>query len=219
MNFDNNIKILESEIKKLFSNDKSHDIYHLKRVMNIAFEIQKIEGGDKEIIAYASLLHDIHRMMQSNSGKYATPEESLPEVIKILKKIKISKEKFDHVLKCIEYHEDYTFGVGRKADDIETKILQDADRIDAIGALGVARCFYYSGKYSQLMYVPEVPFDGKKYDASEMIDVSSIHHFKRKLLNLHKGMNTKTGKKLARQRHDFMILFLKEFFAEWDGKR
>ncbi len=221
--FRKNIQILENEIKKKNSKESSHDIYHLRRVLELALTIQKTEGGNKEIIGYAAILHDIHRMNQSTSGKYQTPKESIPEVSSILSKLTLKKELYDAVLHCIEFHEEYAFGSGKDLSNspyfVELRVLQDADRIDAIGAIGVARCFWYSGHYGQPMYIPEVPFDGGKYDAGEKLDVSSVHHFKRKMLHLYEGMNTKTGKKIAAKRHAVMVKFLEEFLNEWEGKK
>jgi uncharacterized protein len=97
-------------------------------------------------------------------------------------------------------------------------ILQDADNIDAIGAIGIARTFAYGGAHNSLMYAPEVPIETTNYEESEN-DASTIHHFYRKLLNLKDNMNTSTAKKMAEDRNRFMELFLNEFFDEWYGKK
>jgi uncharacterized protein len=211
--------ILENELKKTFKKDYSHDVHHLKRVLKLSLFIQKHEGGDKKVIAIAALLHDVHRLIQSETDKYCSPKDSISEINKFLLKISLTEEQKEKILYAIECHESYPFGKNSvKIKSIEAKILQDADRLDATGAIGVARCFMYSGRYKQPLYVPEISLKGK-YDVSKMTDPSSIHHFYYKLLKLGSNMNTKTGKNLASERHRFMEHFLKEFFDEWEGKK
>ena len=211
---------LEKEIKSLFSSESSgHDFQHLKRVLNIALHIQKIEGGDEAVVVASVLLHDVHRLIQQETGKYCSPKDSLPTIKKILEKASLPKEKVEKILQCIEHHEDYGFSEsGKTVKYIETQILQDADRLDAIGAIGIGRTFTYGGAYNIPMWVPEVPLEGKKYE-DEKNDPSTIHHFYNKLLKLNKDMNTETARKMANNRHKFLESFLKEFFAEWKGER
>ena len=102
--------------------------------------------------------------------------------------------------------------------DIETLILQDADNLDAIGAIGIGRTFSFGGAYKITMWIPDKPFDRQNFDESEK-DPSIIHHFYSKLLKLKANMNTETAKKMADERHKFMKLFLQEFFDEWNGKK
>lgn len=209
---------LENEIKPLFDEDTTgHDFHHLKRVMNVAMTIQEKEGGDKTIIAISALLHDLHRIMENKSGNFFTPKESLPAIRKILDKVNISENQKDRVLHCIEYHEEYNFSEnGKTVNDIETLILQDADNLDAIGAVGIARTFLFGGYYKVKMWTPEYPFDRKTYDEAKK-DPSVIHHFYSKLIKLKENMNTETAKKMANERHRFMMLYLNEFFDEWKG--
>lgn len=211
---------LEEEIKNLFHEESSgHDIYHLKRTLNNALTIQKKEGGDRLIIAVSAFLHDIHRIIQKETGKFCSPKDSLPKVKKILDKTKLSKEQKEKVLHCIEYHEEYHFSEnGKSVNDIETLVLQDADNLDAIGAIGIGRTFMFHGSNGDLMWIPEKPFDRETFDESKK-DPSTIHHFYSKLLKLKENMNTETAKKMADKRHEFIELFLQEFFDEWNGKR
>ena len=211
---------MENEIRAVFFRESSgHDVYHLKRVMNTALAIQKQEGGDKIIIAISALLHDIHRIIQNETGKFCSPKQSLTKVSKILDKTNITDNQKKKVLNCIEYHEEYNFSKSLDDNyDIETMILQDADRLDAIGALGIGRTFSFGGKHNIGMWIPEIPFDKDNYDSSKT-DPSIIHHFYSKLLNLKEGMNTNTAKKMANERHKFMESFLKQFFDEWNGKK
>jgi len=213
------IQQLEEEIKELFHNENSgHDIYHLRRTLNNALALQEKEGGDKLIIAVSAFLHDIHRIIQKETRKFCSPKDSLPKVKEILDKTKLSEKQKEKILHCIEYHEEYNFTEnGKTVDDIETLILQDADNLDAIGAMGIGRTFSFGGAHNVTMWVPEKPFDRATFDESER-DPSIIHHFYSKLLKLKENMNTETAKKIADKRHKFMELFLQEFFDEWNGK-
>lgn len=211
---------LEDEIKILFHEESSgHDIYHLKRTMNTALTLQEKEGGDKLIIAVSAFLHDIHRIIQKETGKFCSPKDSLLKVKEILDKTKLSEEQKEKVLHCIEYHEEYNFSDnGKTVNDIETLVLQDADNLDAIGAIGIGRTFSFGGANKVTMWIPEKPFDRETFDESEK-DPSTVHHFYSKLLKLKENMNTETAKRMANERHKFMELFLQEFFDEWNGKK
>lgn len=211
---------LEKEIKSMFYSDTTgHDIYHLKRVVNVALHIQEKEGGDKLVIAVAALLHDVHRIMYKQTGKYCSPKDSLPKIVKILKKIDLPKDKVEKILHCIEHHEEYVFSEkGKTVEDKETLILQDADNLDATGALGIARTFMFSGGMKQSLWKPEIPLERENYDESDE-GISAIHHFYSKLLRLKDNMNTETAKEMALERHKFMEQFLDEFFKEWKGEK
>ncbi len=214
------INKLEKEIKSMFHSESSgHDIYHLRRVLNLALHLQEKEGGDKKVIAISAFLHDIHRIIQNETDKYCSPKDSLSKIKQICKNIKISKHKLSKILHCIEFHEEYNFSkIGKTANDIETLILQDADNLDAIGAIGIARAFAYGGANKIPIWVPEKPLISQHFDESS-IDHSEIHHFYSKLLRLNNNMNTKTALKMAKERHKFMEHYLDEFFEEWKGER
>src|SRR3989338_2496742 len=214
------IQQLEEEVKELFHEESSgHDIYHLKRTLNNALTLQKKEGGDELIIAVSAFLHDIHRIIQNESGKFCSPKDSLPKIKDILNKIKLSKKEKEKVLHCIEYHEEYNFSEnGKTVNDIETLVLQDADNLDAIGAIGIGRTFSFGGASNVPMWIPEKPFDRVMFDESER-DASSIHHFYSKMLKIKENMNTETAKNMADGRDKYMELFLQEFFDEWNGKK
>ena len=219
MKIDKIIKQLENEIHELFHKESTgHDIYHLKRVLNLALHIQEKERGDRLVIAVASFLHDIHRIIQNETGKFCSPKDSLLKIRKILEKIDLPKEKLDKILHCIEFHEEYSFSSkGKTVNDIETLIIQDADNLDAIGAIGIGRTFRYCGSEQIPMWVPKIPYKRKNYDEAKK-DVSTIHHFYSKLLKVKNTINTKTAKKIAKRRHKILEDFLKEFFKEWKGE-
>ncbi|MBU1974808.1 MAG: HD domain-containing protein [Nanoarchaeota archaeon] len=214
------IKQLEDEIKTRFHKESSgHDMYHLKRVLNNAMTIQEKEGGDRLIIAVSAFLHDIHRIIQQETGKFCSPKDSLVQVKEILDKTNLSEVQKTNVLHCIEFHEEYAFSdTGKTVNDIETLVLQDADNLDGIGAIGIGRTFTFGGANKVVMWVPEQPFNRDTFDESEK-DHSTIHHFHSKLLKLKDNMNTETAKKMANDRHNFMETFLQEFFDEWEGKK
>lgn len=214
------IQQLNKKVETLFKKESSgHDIYHLQRTLNNAMAIQKTEGGDKLIIAVSAFLHDIHRIIQNKTGNFCSPKDSLPKIKNILDKINLTEKQKEKVFHCIEFHEEYGFSKnGKTVKDIETLILQDADNLDAIGAIGVGRTFSFGGANDIAMWVPEKPFDRDTFEESEE-DPSAIHHFYSKLLKLKNNMNTTTAKKMAGKRHKFMELFLREFFDEWNGKK
>ncbi len=218
MNEDKIFKTIEDRVKKLFDSESSgHDFYHLKRVFNLALKIQEGEGGDKIIIGVASLVHDIHRLMDSGSNKNVSPEESLPRVSELLTEDLLTKNQIDKILNCVKYHEVYNFADGKLDLDLETKILQDADRIDAIGAIGIGRCFTYCGHFNIPMWLPDIPL-AEKYNF-ETKDPSALHHFFLKLLKLGDNMNTKTGQMIAKARHHYIEDFVKQFMSEWAGEK
>ena len=214
------LKKLEQELKKIFHGENSgHDINHLKRVLNLALHIQKKEGGDKLVIAISAFLHDVHRITEKETGKYCEPRDSLPKIIKLLDNVNLSEEQKKRILHCIEFHEEYNFSSGGKSvKDKETLIVQDADNLDAIGAVGIARAFAFGGANNIPIWVPELPIKITNFDEAKR-DLSEIHHFYNKLLRLKDNMNTKTAKKMALERHNFMLKFLKEFKNEWKGEK
>jgi len=214
------LEILRQEAKSLFQSESSgHDIYHLERVFSLALHLQEKEGGDKLVIAVSAFLHDVHRIIQNETGRYCSPKDSLPKVREILEKAKISEDKIKIILHCIEFHEEYNFSTdGKSVDDVETMIVQDADNLDAIGAIGIVRAFVYCGANKIPIWLPDLPFNREVFDESEK-DPSEIHHFYSKLLRLKDNMNTETAKRMALKRHKFMEVFLKQFFTEWNGNK
>ena len=211
---------LEREVEGLFHKESSgHDIYHLKRTLNNALKIQESEGGDELIIAVSAFLHDIHRILEKETDNFISPKESLPKVREILDKTGLSEEQKKKILHCIEHHEEYGFSKnGKTVDDIETLIVQDADNLDAMGAIGIGRTFMFHGARGGAMWIPEKPLQKEGYDESER-DPSVIHHFYSKLLKLKEDMNTETARRMAEERHEFMKTFLREFFGEWKSEK
>ena len=139
------IEILKPKVEEMFKNESSgHDIGHLERTKNTALFLQEKEGGDRVVIGIAAFLHDIHRIMEEETGKFVSPTDSLPKVKELLKDVQITDERKEKICNAIEYHEEYNWNnPDNKLQDIETLIVQDADNLDAIGAIGIGRTFQY----------------------------------------------------------------------------
>ena len=212
------INQLEPLVVELFSKDSSgHDISHLKRTMNTAIYLSEKEGGDKLIVGIAAFLHDIHRILQNESGNFVSPKDSLYKVREILSHINLSEEQVDKICYCIEYHEEYNWN-GNNVNDLNALILQDADNLDAIGAIGIGRTFSYGGSHNVVMYDENTPLNtNTDYSESNDDGPSTLHHFYYKLFKLGDNMNTKTAKDLANKRIEFMKIFVKEFLDEWNA--
>ena len=207
---------IKKEVEKLFrySKDPSHDFYHTLRVFKLSLFLQRKEGGDKLVIEASALLHDLHQVLSQKHKKYFGGEDSLKEAERILKKINFPKEKISKVLHCIKVHDHYNFTKeGNEVETIEAKIIQDADNLDGLGAIGIGRTFAFGGSHNNFMWEGNIP-KNEIYKV-EKLDNNTIAHFYNKLLKLKDNMNTKTGKKLAKKRHKFMLKFLKQFFKEW----
>ena len=212
------IEQLKPIVLDYFKKDSSgHDISHLERTMRTALYLQEKEGGDKIIIGISAFLHDVHRIMQNESGSFVSPKDSLDTIKEILANIDLSEEQVEKICYCIEYHEQYNWN-GNNVNDINTLILQDADNLDAIGAIGIGRTFSYGGSHNIIMYSEKVPLnENNDYSEFNGDDESTIHHFYHKLFKLGDNMNTQTAKKLAKKRTDFMKLFVEEFLNEWNA--
>ena len=213
------INVLEKEICEYFNEDSSgHDFFHLKRVLNLALQIQAVEKGDVMVIGIASFVHDIHRIMQGKREEYVEPRESLPIVKNLITPLGLLERQIEQIMTAVEFHEEYSFCEGGLTNrNVETMIVQDADNLDAIGAIGIARVFAYGGSVGNKIYDPAITI-GSNYEGdaeAAYSGKSSIHHFREKLLKLKDNMNTKTGKLLAEERHAFMELYLNQFYKEW----
>jgi uncharacterized protein len=191
-----------------------HNWYHIERVWKLAKYIQKCEGeGHLLTIELAALLHDISDA-KFNGGDEAQGSQMAHA---FLIRNEVDPELAGHVETIIKY---VSFKGGFPQDQIHSKefqIVQDADRLDAMGAIGIARAFNYGGYKNRPLYDPAKPLqeyaDSAAYHTS---DAPTINHFYEKLLKLKELMNTPTGKELARERHTYMLDFLETFFREWN---
>lgn len=194
------IEAIRSEAIKHYAWDSSvHDQLHAERVLRLSMRILEKEGGDSEILAAAALLHDIG-MKYEIAEDFDHAEKSAELAEQILLKIGFPKEKIPEVVDIIRIHR---FSRGIRALSLEVKILQDADRLDAIGAVGIARAFAYGAKKGVPMY---------SHSGS-----STLNHFNEKLLKIKDSLNTETARRIAEERHEFTQLFLKKFLNEVEG--
>lgn len=190
-----------------------HDWSHTKRVWNLARLIALDEGGDDEVISLAALLHDIGDWKLFEGGEAA----GQAEVRSIMEMHDVEPTVISHALTIVSEVSFYGGGTPRPMSTLEGQIVQDADRLDAIGAVGIARCFAYGGSRDRLIYdpayAPRTDLTESEYKASK---VDSISHFYEKLLLLKDLMNTTKGRELAEQRHAVMVQFLADFQIEWE---
>ena len=201
-------------VEKLMTGDASgHDYFHTLRVLHLAERIAMgEEGADLETVQLIALLHDADDRKLSPHT-----HENLDHARNFLRGNDVEAERTERILEGIR---NLSFqGTGKTVpQSLEGKIVQDADRLDAMGAMGVARAFAYGGSRGRMMYDPQEPpqldMDRETYVKS---NGHTINHFYEKLLRLKDLMNTETGKAMARHRHDFMERFLEEFYQEWDG--
>jgi uncharacterized protein len=202
--------------KELENAEGGHDWFHIERVYKNAVLIANGENCDILIVQLGALLHDIA------DSKFHDGDETVgPKKARLFLESKtVSENTITHVVNIIE---NISFKGGhetKKFSSLELDIVQDADRLDAIGAIGVARTFNYGGFKNRVIYNPEIkPNLNMSKEEYKNSDAPTINHFYEKLLLLKDKMNTKTGKKIAAQRHDFMELFLTQFYEEWNGEK
>jgi uncharacterized protein len=206
------IKDCRTQVKKIYARfDASHDWQHIERVMANAELLMKSESADALIVELAVLLHDV------SDPKYKKEGEDLEsEILASLELTEQQKRDIQAVIAAVSFKG----GNGTAAASVEARIVQDADRLDAIGAIGIARTFSYGGAKDRKLY------DWQEKARTQMTEndyrskpVSSVTHFYEKLLLLKDRMNTETGKQMAEERHQFMLSFLKQLQKETDGNR
>jgi uncharacterized protein len=190
----------------LGDDSSGHDIDHAWRVFTLGTRLANAEDADIEVVGAAALTHDIHRTM-GDAREYVHPKESLSAVRAVLETADFPAEKIPQVLHCVEVHDEYEYrGIDRPAETIEAEILRDADNLDAIGAVGIARNFAFTGVAGNPLWDP----DNGEY--------SAIEHYYDKLLHLKDEMNTEQAQALADERHTFTEQFVERFEKEWRGE-
>ncbi|MBP6001223.1 MAG: HD domain-containing protein [Flavobacterium sp.] len=208
----NTILFVKEQLKNA---EGGHDWFHIERVYKNAQVIAAAEDCDLEVVTLAALLHDIA------DSKFHNGDETIgPKVARaFLEANQVLPATVDHVIAIIE---NISFKGGNFDQQFHSKelaIVQDADRLDAIGAIGIARTFNYGGFKNRALYDPEIkPNLSQTKEEYKKNEAPTINHFYEKLLLLSDKMNTETGKKMAKKRHDFMVHFLAQFYAEWEGK-
>ncbi|MGB6083930.1 HD domain-containing protein [Moheibacter sp.] len=185
-------------IKKGFTGETTgHDFYHIERVVKTARKIASEENADLFLVELAAWLHDV--------GDYKLHDgmdKSEELISEFLFELNLPKETISKIIKIVSQ---VSFSKGNAPTSLEAKIVQDADRLDALGAIGLARTFAYGGSKQREIYNPEIP------------EETSIQHFYDKLLKLKDLMNTNSAKKIAEERHQFLEEFLERFYEEWES--
>ncbi|HCD68364.1 MAG TPA: phosphohydrolase [Bacteroidetes bacterium] len=201
--------------KQLANAEGGHDWWHIERVWKSAKKIAETENVNLLVVELGALLHDIA------DAKFHDGDEELgPQIAAaFMREINVDQETILHVVQIIKH---ISFKGGKEAQtftSLELNVVQDADRLDAIGAIGIARTFNYGGFKNREIFNPNVTpnllMTKEEYKKS---DAPSINHFYEKLLLLKDLMNTETGKQMAIQRHQFMELYLAQFYQEWNGE-
>lgn len=192
-----------------------HDWFHIERVYKNAILIAEGEECDLTVVKLGALLHDI-----ADSKFHGGDETVGPKTARtFLESQNVSEDIILHVIAIIENISFKGGNFEKKFNSKELEIVQDADRLDALGAIGIARTFNYGGFKNRPLYNPNIQpnlnMSKEEYKNSES---PTLNHFYEKLLLLKDKMNTETGKKIAQKRHDFMVTFLSQFYAEWDGQ-
>jgi len=200
--------------EKLNDAEGGHDWFHIERVYKNALLIAKGTDCDLMVVQLGALLHDIA------DSKFHNGDETIgPRTARLfLESENVSEEIIQHVVNIIENISYKGGNFEKKFSSIELDIVQDADRLDAIGAIGVARAFNYGGFKNRTLYDPEIaPVTNMTKEEYKKNNAPTINHFYEKLLLLSGKMNTETGKQIAAERHRFMESFLAQFYAEWEG--
>lgn len=202
-------------IREALSKDSSgHDWWHIDRVRRNALKIARDEGADPFVVELAALLHDVADWKFHGGDETAGPRAARDW----LERHEVDPAVVDHVCDIIATLSFKGAGVPTEMSTIEGKCVQDGDRLDAIGAIGIARAFAFGGHFGRAMYDPEIPAElHDSFAAYKSKGGPTINHFYEKLLLLKDRMQTESGRRLASQRHQFMQSFLDQFFAEWNG--
>jgi uncharacterized protein len=200
----------------LAGDSSGHDWWHIDRVRSTALAIAREEGADLFIVELAALLHDV------DDWKFAGGDRSAgPKAVRTwMEAHEVEPPAVDHVCRIIGELSFKGAGVATPMTSLEGQCVQDADRLDALGAIGIARTFAYGGHKGQAMHNPERPPSAHdSFEAYKNNVGTTINHFYEKLLLLKDRMNTAAARRLAAGRHAYMEQFLEEFLAEWDARR
>jgi uncharacterized protein len=202
--------------EKLENAEGGHDWFHIERVFKNAVLISKNEVCDVTVVKLGALLHDIA------DSKFHDGDETVgPRIAReFLESENVDEEIIMHVVNIIENISYKGGNFEKKFSSIELDVVQDADRLDAIGAIGIARTFNYGGFKNRALYDPNIaPNSSMTKEEYKKNDSPTLNHFYEKLLLLKDKMNTQTGKQIAQERHRYMEGFLAQFYAEWEGEK
>lgn len=202
--------------KKLQGESSGHDWWHIYRVWKMALYIAVREGADRYVVQLSALLHDLADWKLNNGNT----EKGINEIKDWLILQKVNEKVVKHVCLIINNISFKGANVYSSIRTLEGKVVQDADRLDAIGAIGIARAFTYGGYKGREMHNPDKkPILHDSFEMYQQNQATTINHFHEKLLLLKEKMNTETAKKLAYERHHFMENFLEQFNCEWHGEK
>jgi len=202
--------------EKLDNAEGGHDWFHIERVFKNSVLISKNETCDVMIVKLGALLHDIA------DSKFHDGDETVgPRIAReFLESENVDQEIITHVVHIIENISYKGGNFEKKFSSIELDVVQDADRLDAIGAIGIARAFNYGGFKNRTLYDPKIaPNSSMTKEEYKKNNSPTLNHFCEKLLLLKDKMNTETGKQIAQERHRYMEGFLAQFYAEWEGEK
>ena len=204
-------------VRRLLSGEGTgHDWHHIERVRATALAIAREEGADLFLVELAALLHDVADWKFAGGDHEAGPRQAR----RWLASLHVPAATIDCVCDIIGGLSFKGAGVNTELSTLAGRCVQDADRLDALGAIGIARAFAYGGHKGQPLYDPEQPpTPHDSFEAYKRGSASTINHFYEKLLLLSARMNTPTGRRLAAERHRFLEQYLEQFFAEWEGRR
>lgn len=210
---------IRSQVSHHFDDDRGgHDLSHLDRVYGLAEQLRSREGGDSGVLAVACYVHDFHRALERESGSYdgADARHAVDDmIVETLTAIEYPPDLVSHVCECVAFTDRYSFaGHALEPPSLEARILRDADNLDAIGAIGVARAFMFGGILGEPIWSDETA-PNQLYEAG--VSSSIVHHFHEKLLRIKDDMLTAAGKELAAERHEFMVVFLTQLRDEWES--
>ena len=193
-----------------------HDWFHIERVFKNTLLIAQEEKVDILVVSLGALLHDIADAKFNNGDETVGPKLAR----RFLSEIEVNKKTISHVIHIIEnisFKNSLEENKGNRFSSLELEVVQDADRLDALGAIGIARTFNYGGFKNRELYNPNIAPNLKmSKEEYKKTKAPTLNHFYEKLLLLKDKMNTDTGKKLALGRHEYMVDFLKQFYKEWD---
>ncbi len=217
MNNQQIIKNTEAFVKNALKNaEGGHDWFHIFRVWNNAKLIAKNENVDEFVVELGALLHDIA------DSKFHEGDETIgPKIAReFLESQQVDESIIIHIENIISNISFKGGNFEQKFNSPELEVIQDADRLDAIGAVGIARTFNYGGFKNRPLYNPEIAPDlNQTKEAYKNSEAPTINHFYEKLLLLKDRMNTETGKQIAEERHSYMEQFLTQFYNEWEGNK
>ncbi len=205
----------EARVRELLGGDASgHDWWHVERVRRVALRLGADEGADPRVVELAALLHDVEDWKVSGD-----PEAAPRHAREWLASLGVEQEVADHVAEIVGTLSFKGAGVATPMRTVEGKVVQDSDRLDALGAIGIARAFAYGGSRGRPLHDPAAaPALHESFEQYRGAGGATLNHFYEKLFLLRDRMNTEAGRRLAQERHRYMEDFVQRFLAEWQGR-